>query len=64
MQDRSIYESLIKNAGKKIIQVDSVSKAISYIYEGTYMHLDNMFDIQKDMLAIKTYDIFKFQFLI
>ena len=58
VQDRSIYESLIKNAGKKIIQVDSVSKAISYIYEGTYMHLDNMFDIQKDMLAIKTYDIF------
>ena len=28
-QDRSIYESQIQNAGKQIIQVDSVSKAIA-----------------------------------
>ena len=33
VQDKSIYESQIKNAGKKIIQVDSVSAAISTVYD-------------------------------
>ena len=56
--DKSVYEALIKGAGEKIIQEDSVSSSISSIYEGTYKHLENMFDIQKDMLATKTYDTF------
>ena len=56
--DNSIYESLIKGAGKKIIQVDSVSRAISSIYEATYKHLGNMFELQKDLLATKTYNSF------
>jgi len=56
--DNSIYESLIKGAGKKIIQVDSVSSAISSIYEATYKHLGNVFELQKDLLATKTYNSF------
>jgi len=56
--DNSFYEGLIKGAGKKIIQKDSVSSAISSIYESTYKHLGNMFDIQKEQLALKTYDAF------
>ena len=56
--DNSIYESLIKGAGKKIIQVDSVSSAISSIYEATYKHLGNVFELQKDLLATKTYNYF------
>jgi len=56
--DNSIYESLIKGVGKKIIQVDSVSRSISSIYESTYKHLGNMFDIQKELLATRTYDAF------
>ncbi|MEL1227098.1 MAG: hypothetical protein VW963_10170 [Candidatus Neomarinimicrobiota bacterium] len=56
--DKSVYESLIKGAGKKIIQKDSVSSAISSIYESTYEHLGNMFDIQKEQLATRTYDAF------
>ena len=56
--DNSIYEGLIKGAGKKIIQEDSVSSSISSIYESTYKHLGNMFDIQKDLIATRTYDAF------
>ena len=56
--DNSFYEGLIKGAGKKIIQKDSVSSAISSIYESTYKHLGNMFDIQKEQLALRTYDAF------
>ena len=56
--DNSFYEGLIKGAGKKIIQEDSVSSAISSIYESTYKHLGNMFDIQKEQLALRTYDAF------
>ena len=56
--DKSVYESLIKGAGKKIIQEDSVSSAISSIYEATYKHLENVFDMQKDMIATRTYDAF------
>ena len=56
--DNSFYEGLIKGAGKKIIQEDSVSSAISSIYESTYKHLGNMFDIQKDLIATRTYDAF------
>ena len=56
--DKSVYESLIKGAGKKIIQKDSVSSSISSIYESTYEHLGNMFDIQKEQLATRTYDAF------
>ena len=56
--DNSFYEGLIKGAGKKIIQKDSVSNAISSIYESTYNHLGNMFDIQKEQLALRTYDAF------
>ena len=48
--DNSFYEGLIKGAGKKIIQKDSVSSAISSVYESTYKHLGNMFDIQKEHL--------------
>jgi len=43
---------------KKIIQVDSVSSAISSIYEATYKHLGNVFELQKDLLATKTYNYF------
>ena len=56
--DKSVYESLIKGAGKKIIQEDSVSSSISSIYEATYKHLENVFDMQKDMIATRTYDAF------
>ena len=56
--DNSFYEGLVKGAGKKIIQEDSVSSAISSIYESTYKHLGNMFDIQKDLIATRTYDAF------
>ena len=56
--DISFYEGLIKGAGKKIIQEDSVSSAISSIYESTYKHLGNVFDIQKDLIATRTYDAF------
>ncbi len=56
--DNSFYEGLIKGAGKKIIQKDSVSSAISSIYESTYKHLGNMYDIQKEQLALRTYDAF------
>ena len=56
--DKSVYESLIKGAGEKIIQEDSVSSSISSIYEATYKHLENVFDMQKDLLATKTYDTF------
>ena len=56
--DKSVYESLIKGAGKKIIQEDSVSSSISSIYEATYKHLENVFDMQKDMIALRTYDAF------
>ena len=56
--DNSVYEGLIKGAGKKIIQEDSVSSAISSIYESTYKHLGNMFDMQKDMIATRTFDAF------
>ena len=55
--DKSVYESLIKGAGEKIIQEDSVSSSISSIYEATYKHLENVFDMQKDLLATKTYDL-------
>ena len=56
--DKSVYESLIKGAGKKIIQNDSVSSSISSIYEATYKHLENVFDMQKDLIATRTYDAF------
>lgn len=56
--DKSVYESLIKGAGKKIIQEDSVSSSISSIYEATYKHLENVFDMQKDLIATRTYDAF------
>ena len=56
--DKSVYESLIKGAGKKIIQEDSVSSSISSIYEATYKHLENVFDMQKDMIATRTFDAF------
>ena len=56
--DKSIYESLIKGAGKKIIQSDSIAMYISYIYETNYKHLDNVFMMQKDILSLKTFDIF------
>ena len=56
--DKSVYESLIKGSGKKIIQNDSVSSSISSIYEATYKHLENVFDMQKDLIATRTYDAF------
>ena len=58
VQDKSVYESQIKNAGKKIIQVDSVSAAISNVYDYLYKHLDNVFMMQKDMLSTKTIEAF------
>ena len=58
VQDKSIYESQIKNAGKKIIQVDSVSAAISTVYDYIYKHLDNIFLMQKDMMSTKTMETF------
>ena len=57
VQDKSIYESQIKNAGKKIIQVDSVSATISNVYDYLYKHLDNIFIIQKE-LSTKTVEAF------
>ena len=57
VQDKSIYESQIKNAGKKIVQVDSVSAAISNVYDYLYKHLDNIFIIQKE-LSTKTVEAF------
>ena len=50
-----IYEGLIKGAGiKKIIQKDSVSSMQFLLYmNSTYKHLGNMFDIQKEQLALK-----------
>ena len=57
VQDKSIYESQIKNAGKKIIQVDSVSAKISNVYDYLYKHLDNIFIMQKE-LSTKTVEAF------
>ena len=57
VQDKSIYESQIKNAGKKIIQVDSVSATISNVYDYLYKHLDNIFIMQKE-LSTKTVEAF------
>mgnify|MGYP001304420020 FL=1 len=57
VQDKSIYESQIKNAGKKIVQVDSVSAAISNVYDYLYKHLDNIFIMQKE-LSTKTVEAF------
>ena len=57
VQDKSIYESQIKNAGKKIVQVDSVSAAISNVYDYLYKHLDNIFMMQKE-LSTKTVEAF------
>ena len=57
VQDKSIYESQIKNAGKKIIQVDSVSATISNVYDYLYKHLDNIFMMQKE-LSTKTVEAF------
>ena len=59
VQDKSVYEAQVKNAGKKIIQVDSVSAAISSVYDGVYKHLDNVFMMQLDLMAIKTADSFR-----
>ena len=57
VQDKSVYESQIKNAGKKIIQVDSVSATISNVYDYLYKHLDNIFIMQKE-LSTKTVEAF------
>ena len=57
-QDRSIYESQIQNAGKKIIQVDSVSQAISSVYDYYYKHLDKVFEMQYEVMAIATQNAF------
>ena len=57
-QDRSIYESQIQNAGKKIIQVDSVSQAVSSVYDYNYKHLDKVFKMQYEVMSIATFDAF------
>ncbi len=57
-QDRSIYESQIQNAGKRIIQVDSVSEAISSVYDFIYKHLDKVFMMQFEVLSIPTQKAF------
>ena len=57
-QDKSIYESQIKNAGKKIIQVDSVSQAISSVYDHIFKHLDNVFEMQYKVMAVPTQELF------
>ena len=58
VQDKSIYESQIQNAGKKIIQTDSVSQAVSTVYDYTYKHLEKIFKMQYEVLAIKTNNSF------
>ena len=56
--DNSAYESLIKGAGKKIIQSDSLARHISSVYAATYKNLDDVFEFQKDVLALKSYESF------
>lgn len=53
-QDRSVYESQIQNAGKKIIQIDSVSQAISSVYDYIYKHLDKVFMMQYEVMSVPT----------
>ena len=59
-----VYMNHLSKEQKKIIQEDSVSSSISSIYESTYKHLGNIFDIQKEqlqqehmMLLLKAVDI-------
>ena len=55
--DKSAYESLIEGAGKKIIQSDSLARNLSSVYT-YYKNLDDVFKVQGELLALKTYESF------
>tara|TARA_Y100001958_G_scaffold155620_1_gene146625 strand:+ start:678 stop:1382 length:705 start_codon:yes stop_codon:yes gene_type:complete len=57
-EDKSAYESLIEAAGKKIIQSDSLARNISSVYSTSYKNLEDVFKVQSDILALKTYESF------
>jgi len=57
-EDKSAYESLIEATGKKIIQSDSLARNISSVYARSYKNLEDVFKIQSDIIALKTYESF------
>ena len=57
-EDKSAYESLIEATGKKIIQSDSLARNISSVYSTSYKNLEDVFKVQSDILALKTYESF------